>query len=198
MKLKSFLSNLFGPSRDQLERHVASLIAEGKIAEAVQMLMDAGYAEAAVLKARWDMLHAEQEKRHLPWETFSMEQNRILYALLDMTKPPEARAKPEQAEGIEHGAKGIRNPKQAEGTGTPEPPKLSQEQRVQLRQLLEQSQWQQALELGKDWSNELMLTYGRYQGLERNFSLGLLTEANYQNTKKQILDALHYFASENQ
>lgn len=187
MNLKNIFSNLFRPSRAQLEHRAAALIAAGKIPEAIQALMDAGHTDAALLKARWDALMLRrQTEPNLDWETFTITQNRITFALLEMSKPQEARANPGQtAEGIEHGAKGVR---------IPEAPKLTEEQRAQLRQLLEQEQWLQALELGKDWNNELMLTHGRYQNLERDYCLGLVTEETYQNTRRKILDALRYFA----
>lgn len=186
MNLKNIFSNLFGPSRAQLEQKVATLIAAGKIPEAMQVLLDAGHTDAALLKAQWDalMLHRQTDP-NADWETFTIAQNRITFALLEMIKPPDLRANPKQTEGIEQSAEGARNP---------EPPELSEEQRVQLRQLLEQEQWRQALELSKDWNNELMLTHGRYQNLERDYCLGLVTEETYQNTRRKILDALRYFA----
>lgn len=193
MKLKNIFSNIFGPSSAQLERSVTDLIAAGKIPEAMQLLMDAGYTDAALLKAQWDALMLRQQTDpNLDWETFTTTQNRILYALLELIKPKSvggrqsavSSSNPEQAKGIEH---------EAEETPSPEPAHLTEDQRTQLRQLLEQDQWVQALELGKDWSNELLLNYGRYQSLERNYRLGMITEETYQITRSRILDTLRYF-----
>ena len=203
MKLKNIFSALFGPSRAQLEQKVAALIADGKIPEAMQALLDAGHTEAALLKAQWDSLMLRQQTEpKLDWETFSITQNRITYALLKLTKPKSvggrqsavSSSNPEQAKGIEHGAKlNLDDEGSREGIENPELPVLTEGQHNQLRQLLEQDQWVQALELGKDWSNELMLTYGRYQSLERDYRLGMITEETYQITRSRILNALRHF-----
>nr|MBP8239554.1 hypothetical protein [Saprospiraceae bacterium] len=96
--------------------------------------------------------------------------------------------------GIEHGAKlNLDDEGSREGIENTELPVLTEGQHNQLRQLLEQDQWVQALELGKDWSNELMLTYGRYQSLERDYRLGMITEETYQITRSRILNALRHF-----
>lgn len=203
MKLKNLFSSLFGPSRAQLEQKVAALIAAGKIPEAMQVLLDAGHTDAALLKAQWDALMLRQQTDPKPdWETFSITQNRITYALLELTKPKSvdgrqsavSSSNPEQAKGIEHGAKlNFDDEGSREGIENPELPVLTEGQRNQLHQLLEQDQWVQALELGKDWSIELILTYGRYQSLERDYRLGMVTEEMYQITRSRILNALRYF-----
>jgi hypothetical protein len=186
MKLKNIFSKLFGTSRAQLEQKVAALIADGNPPEAMQTLLDAGHTEAALLKARWDALHAQQAQQPLDWGTFSMEQNRILYALLEMAKPPEARTEvghipddyPEYS------------PEEEEA---PEPPTLSEDQRSQLRALLEQGQWQEALELGQDWSNELQLIHAQHQALAKHYHLNLIAQAHYEQQLERIEQGVRYF-----
>ncbi len=203
MPLKNIFSNLFGPSRAQLEQKVAALIAEGKISEAMQAMQNAGHTEAALLKAQWDALMLQrQTDPNLDWEYFTITQNRITFALLEMSKLESVGSRrsavsssnPERAKGIGQGAKSIAHG--AERIENPELPTLTEDQRTQLRQLLEQDQWQQALELGKDWNHEMMLTYSRHQSLEHHYRLGLVMEATYQNTQRQIVEALYYIAGE--
>lgn len=186
MKLKNLFSKLFGSSRARIEQEVATLIADGKIPEAIQVLLDAGHTDAALLKARWDALHAQQEKKPLDWETFSMQQNRILYALLEMAKPPGARTEVEQIPD--------NYPEySAEEEEVPEPLTLSEGQRGQLRALLEQGQWQEALELGQDWSNELHLLHTQHQTLEKHYHLNLIAQAHYEQQLKRIEQGVRYF-----
>jgi hypothetical protein len=186
MKLKNLFSKLFGSSRARIEQEVATLIADGKIPEAIQVLLDAGHTDAALLKARWDALHAQQEKKPLDWEAFSMQQNRILYALIEMAKPPGARME------VEHMPE---NPPEnsPEEEEVPEPPTLSEDQRGQLRVLLEQGQWQQALELGQDWSHELHLLRTQHQTLEKHYHLNLITQTNYEQQQQRIEQGVRYF-----
>lgn len=206
MNVKNIFSKLFRPSRAQLEQKVAALIAEGKIPEAAQLLLDAGHADAALLKAQWDALMFDQQTDpNLDRESFSITRNRITFALLEMSKLKSVggrrsavgSSKTHQTKGIEQGAEGTkRNPddeEDREGTENSELPVLTEDQRRQLRQLLELDQWQQALNLGKDWSHEMTLLHSRCESLERSYHLGLITEKTHQTTQAQILDALRHF-----
>ena len=147
-------------------------------------MLDAGHTDAALLKTRWDTLMiGQQTDEKLDWETFTITQNRIAFALLEMTKPTEAHTLHEVAPEPESPNA---EPRQAEY------PKLTQEQCAQLLHLLQQDQWREALVTGKDWSAEIMLLHSRVQHIEKQYHLGLVLDATYRTELERIKQALAY------
>lgn len=170
----------FEPAPNILERRISTLIATGKIPEAIQVLLDAGHTEAASVKNRWDSLQEQQALGLINGETFIVVRNQILYAISECSRPSKE----------DHSEKHNKPSKITNSLP------LSAGQRDQLRELLKQEKLEEALELGKEWdNNNLTILCGRFSHLKRDHAEGLLSQSHYEMEMKRIRAGLEYFIS---
>lgn len=174
--LKGFSGKDTGPT-DELKNQVRTLLAQGELPEAIQLLVDAGYTSLILLKTQWDNAHKQFEDRKINAETFNITRNRITYAVLETMDPSEQMTSKNRK-------------KESNQNSVNLPDGFTEDQRRQLIALLAKNQWKQALESGKNFSREGLMIYNRNKQLERDNNLGLVSKEQYERTLKQIKQAL--------
>lgn len=183
-KFKQFLKRLSGSSseaKNKLEQQTQVLLAEAKIPEAMELLLENGYSLVTPLKAQWQTAHQQFADKSIDAQTFNTTINRITYALLSMVTSVEPLAEvPPQEKSTD--------------SGNVLPSSLREDQRQQIRSLLAKNQLKEALELAKDWSWDIQLLYQRYERVERDHNLGLVTQRDYQIILEQIAESTSQMA----
>ncbi|MCB0651764.1 MAG: hypothetical protein KDC85_10850 [Saprospiraceae bacterium] len=179
-KISKFIKGFSGKdtgTTEELKNQVRTLLAQGELPEAIQLLVDAGYPSLILLKTQWDNAHKQFEDRKINAETFNITRNRITYAVLETMDPSEQMTSKNRK-------------KESNQNSVNLPDGFTEDQRRQLIALLAKNQWKQALESGKDFSKEGLMFFTRNRQLERDFNLGLVSNEHHQRTLQQIKQAL--------
>ncbi|PSR12764.1 MAG: hypothetical protein DA408_09710 [Bacteroidetes bacterium] len=182
-KFTQFLNRLTGGFKHKLEQQVRELLARGEVPAVLQLLIAADYPAASLFKLQWEANQQQFAQKVIDAETFNITNNRIAYALLDMVAPTAA-VIPEPPAAIEE--------EPAETLPVP----LTVDQRQQMEALLHDGQWPAALELASNWNTSFLLLFKRFQGLERDLSLGIISQANYERIRKQIKSSMEELIGE--
>jgi hypothetical protein len=188
-KLKSFfkmfakLSRWLNRKTDTapLERSLLAkareLLAKAEVPAALQMLMDAGCAEATALNLKRKEALDQYERKLIDAETFQITNNRIIYALLKMVESAKAASTntPEISK--------------VEDVGESLPAHFTEDQCRQIRTRLLQNEYLAAFELAKNWSQDGLLLFLRYEQATRDLYLGLVRQEDYQLVLQKIIYA---------
>ena len=179
-KISQFLKRLSGAysnAKKQLDKQVQTLLAEAKIPEAMQVLLENGYSSVAPLKAQWETVHRQFSEKLIDAQSFNVTINRITYSLLSIANGSEPFAIDPPQENSKESVNVL-------------PSSLNKDQQQQIRELLAKDQLKEALELAKDWSWDNQLLYQRYQRVVRDNNLGLVTQYDFQLLVSQITETL--------
>lgn len=179
-KINQFLRKLSGSSsgtKNKLEQQVQLLLAEAKIPEAMELLLENGYSSVTPLKVQWQTAHRQFAEKLIDAQIFNVTINRITYALLSIVNGDEQLTADSPQEKSSEPASTLSS-------------SLTKDQMHQIRELLAKNQWKEALELSKDWSWDVQLLYQRYQRVIRDNNLGLVTQHDFNLILRQISESL--------
>lgn len=140
----------FSNADPALPEKLANLIAEGKTAEALLLLFEAGYQEAIPLKAQLDTANAQFEGKRIGFEAWSLIQNRINYAILQEFRPNSVTPKKIKTE------------------------KPGPAPHAKIRALIAQNQTAEAIELCRNLGEHYILLKARFVNLKKYVNLDLV------------------------
>ena len=165
------------PLERSLLAKARELLAKAEVPAALQMLMDAGCAEATALNLKRKEALDQYERKLIDAETFQITNNRIIYALLKMVESAKAASTntPEISK--------------VEDVGESLPAHFTEDQCLQIRTRLLQNEYLAAFELAKNWSQDGLLLFLRYEQATRDLYLGLVRQEDYQLVLQKIIYA---------
>jgi hypothetical protein len=165
------------PLERSLLAKARELLAKAEVPAALQMLMDAGCAEATALNLKRKEALDQYERKLIDAETFQITNNRIIYALLKMVESAKAASTntPEISK--------------VEDVGESLPAHFTEDQCRQIRTRLLQNEYLAAFELAKNWSQDGLLLFLRYEQATRDLYLGLVRQEDYQLVLQKIIYA---------
>lgn len=149
-KLKNLLTSLTSgeakPSKEPLFAQMDALLAQGQLSQAFKLMKENGHPDVVLLQLQWHTVQQQLEQKRITIDDFNRTQNRLAYALREMTQAPGSNSSLVQPLAQEAHTE-VPAPQPAQGRDA----KSSKETlSARLDALLAQGQLSQAFELMKE------------------------------------------------